>query len=266
MARAWIGTSGYNYAHWEGVFYPEGLPARKWLSYYAQVFPTVELNVTFYRLPQKKTFETWAKTAPEGFAFVLKGSRFITHIKRLKDAEGSIQILFDQSSPLEEKIAAVLWQLPPRFRVDLQRLKAFLRALQESPLARRYRHAFEFRDRTWFCDDVYDILQNHNAAIVLADWPFQVLAHGMRVQDIDREAIEAPLTANFVYLRRHGPGALFSSNYPERMIRSDAEAIRKWLTEGREVYCFYNNDVAGYAVKNALRLRELVEQGEHYPA
>lgn len=261
MARAWIGTSGYNYAHWEGVFYPEGLPTRKWLSYYAQVFPTVELNVTFYRLPQKKTFETWAKTVPDGFTFVLKGSRFITHIKRLKEAESSIHILFDQSSPLAEKIAAVLWQLPPRFRVDRERLEAFLHALRTSSLARRYLHAFEFRDRTWFREDVYETLRKYNAALVLADWPFQVLGPGMKSQDIDREAIEVPHTANFVYLRRHGPGALFSSNYPDRMIKSDAGAIRKWLAEGREVYCFFNNDVAGYAVKNAIRLHELVERG-----
>ncbi|MDR5703771.1 MAG: DUF72 domain-containing protein [Armatimonadota bacterium] len=259
MARAWIGTSGYNYAHWEGVFYPQGLPARKWLSYYAQRFSIVELNVTFYRLPQKKTFETWAKTAPEGFVFVLKGSRFITHIKRLKETESSLYILFDQSSPLADRIAAVLWQLPPRFRADLERLESFLQALRASPLAQRYRHAFEFRDMTWFRDDIYEILKKHNAALVLADWPFQVLGPGMKAQHIDREAIQVPHTANFVYLRRHGPGALFSSNYPERMIKSDAEAIQKWLAEGREVYCFYNNDVAGYAVKNALKLKELVE-------
>ncbi|MBE3599795.1 MAG: DUF72 domain-containing protein [Limnochordaceae bacterium] len=242
--RLWLGTSGFNYPHWRGRFYPADLPPSRWLAFYARHFAAVELNVTFYRLPTAEAFSRWAESVPESFRFVLKGSLFITHIKHLSGCEDPLGQLLERASRLGGRLEAIVWQLPPRFSVNVGRLEAFLELLRRHPLAGRVRHAFEFRDESWFEALVMQLLAQHNAAVVMADWPFR-----------DRK-VEP--TANWVYIRRHGPGAPYADSYPERMLAADARAIREWLQAGRDVFCFFNNDVGGHAAYDALRLRELV--------
>lgn len=256
MARAWVGTSGYTYPHWVGVLYPEDLPSSRWFERYAEVFDAVELNVTFYRLPASKTFEGWARRAPRDFAFVVKGSRYLTHVRRLRDPREPLRVLMDACRPLGDRLRCVLWQLPPRFRADPHRLREFLAALPRTVL-----HAFEFRDATWFAEPVYELLEEYGAAVVCADWPFQVLPPGMRPRRVDRPVVRVPQTAGWWYLRRHGPGDAYSGCYPDSSLRADARWVLDQLAAGREGYVFFNNDVAGHAVRNALSLRRLLGQG-----
>lgn len=241
-----IGTSGFVYPHWGGdVFYPEALPQRKWLEYYCEHFDTVELNVAFYRLPTEQAFESWYKRTPKGFAFALKGSRFITHVKRLKDCQGPLKLYFTRARLLKEKLSIVLWQLPPRFKKDTQRLQSFIKYLK--PYA-NYRHAFEFRDESWMAEEVYEWLRGAGMAICEADWPG--MPQGL------------PVTASFAYLRRHGPEAewgLYSGCYSKAALRRDARRIKGWLKQGRDVYVYFNNDAEGWAVRNALELKEMLQ-------
>ncbi len=253
MARAWVGTSGYNYPHWVGVLYPEGLPPARWFDRYVQVFDAVELNVTFYRLPAPRTFESWARRAPRDFAFVVKGSRYVTHVRRLREPAEPVRVLLEACRPLGDRLRCVLWQLPPRFRADPRRLADFLRTLPRS-----VRHAFEFRDPSWFCEPVYGLLAEHGAALVCADWPFQVLPPGMRPRRVDRPPVRVPQTADWWYLRRHGPGDAYSGGYPPSSLRADARWALARLREGQDGFVFFNNDVGGHAVRDAVRLRRLV--------
>lgn len=242
----YIGTSGYNYPHWgEGVFYPPHLPQNKWLEYYARFFPTVELNVTFYRLPQEKTFVNWYLRTPENFHFVLKGSRFITHVKKLKDSKEPLSLFLERAGNLKEKLRIILWQFPPAFPVDMEKLGNFARLLSSATDSPRVNHAFEFRHPSWFTSQVYDLLRSHNFSLCIAHskrWPL---------------ALE--ITADFIYLRFHGGEVLYGSNYSEEELREWAGRIRAWRKGGREIYAFFNNDAHGFAVKNGLRLGELVK-------
>lgn len=244
-----MGTSGFIYPHWGGgVFYPEGLPQRGWLEYYAERFDTVELNVTFYRLPTEGAFRSWYKRTPEGFAFALKGSRFITHIKRLKDCQAPLELYFDRARLLKEKLSVVLWQLPPRYKKDIQRLKTFIKSLKPYTT---YRHAFEFRDASWMAEEVYELLREADMALCEADWP------GM-----PQFAPGESITTGFVYLRHHGPGGewgLYSGCYSKAFLRKEAERIKALLKQGRSVYIYFNNDAEGWAVRNALELKEILK-------
>ncbi len=240
-----IGTSGYNYPHWwNGVFYPSDLPQRKWLEFYAEHFDTVELNVSFYRLPKKEAFEGWHKHTPKGFSFAVKGSRFITHIKRLKDCREPLSLFFDHASALKEKLGVVLWQLPPRFRFEKERLEAFCVLLSTLPRAKRFRHAFEFRDESWLCPEAFRTLEEFNFAFCIA--------HGSGLPFTDR------VTSNFVYLRLHGGEVLYGSNYSDKDLKTWAQKIVGWTEKGKDVFVYFNNDAYGFAVKNALTLRKLV--------
>jgi uncharacterized protein YecE (DUF72 family) len=260
LARAWVGTSGYTYPHWVGVLYPEGLPESRWFERYVQVFDAVELNVTFYRLPAPKTFEGWARRAPQDFAFVVKGSRYVTHVRRLREPQEPVRVLLDACRPLGDRLRCVLWQLPPRFRADPSRLREFLRVLP-----RTVQHAFEFRDLSWFTDAVYGLLAEHQAAVACADWPFQVLPPGMRPRRLDRPVVRVPHGAGWWYLRRHGPGDAYAGSYPDASLRADARWITGALASGHGGFVFFNNDVGGHAVRNALTLRRLLGQPAPHP-
>jgi uncharacterized protein YecE (DUF72 family) len=239
-----IGTSGYNYPHWwNDLFFPSNLPQRQWLEFYARHFDTVELNVTFYRLPKKEVFGNWYRRTPDGFFFAVKGSRFITHIKRLKDCREPVSLLMDRASPLKEKVGGFLWQLPPRFRFQKERLEEFCILLSTLPRSKRLRHAFEFRDESWFCEEAFRILQEFNFAFCIA--------HGS-----GRPPIEI-LTADFVYLRLHG-GELYGSNYSDKELRIWAEKITGWQEKCKTIFVYFNNDAYGFAVKNALFLKKIV--------
>lgn len=274
MARAWIGTSGYSYPHWVGSFYPDHLPQREWFAHYASRLNAVELNVTFYGLPKRDAFEHWAAAAPVDFRFVVKGSRYVSHVKRLADVGDAVDRLLERASPLGTRLGAVLWQLPDRFKARPERLREFLGAAAASPHGRGVLHAFEFRDRSWFTDPVYEALADANAAIVLADWPFQVLAPGMGPRRLERPIIHVPLTADWVYVRRHGPGDPYGSGYTRAMIATDAKWMSRWLEGGRDAYgffkkeafvgmphdayAFYNNDAWAFGARDAELLARLV--------
>ncbi len=240
-----IGTSGYNYPHWwNGVFYPSDLPQRKWLEFYADHFDTVELNVSFYRLPQKKAFEGWYKRTPKKFHFAVKGSRFITHIKRLRDCREPLSLLLDHACALKEKLGVLLWQLPPRFKFDIKRLEEFCVLLSTLPRSRVHRHAFEFRDESWICQEAFRTLEEFNFAFCIA--------HGSGLPFMER------ITADFVYLRLHGGEVLYGSNYSERELKGWAEKIEKWRGGRKDVFVYFNNDAYGFAIKNALTLKRLI--------
>ncbi len=244
MASIYIGTSGYAYSHWEGgVFFPEGLPKSKKLEYYCQHFKTVELNNTFYRLPPSKVFESWYQRSPEGFLFSVKVSRFITHVKKLKDCKDSWLIFLKRALTLKEKLGPFLFQLPPNFKKDVERLKIFLEMLfKNSP--KNLRFTFEFRNESWCQEDVYEILKERNCAWVVVDsphWP-------KRYQ----------VTADFVYLRMHGSKSLFSSDYTKEELKELASRIKEWRKEKLNVFVYFNNDAYGFAPKNAKELKSLI--------
>lgn len=241
-----IGTSGYNYPHWwNGVFYPSNLPQRQWLEFYARSFNTVELNVTFYRLPKKEVFEGWYKRTPKGFSFAVKGSRWITHIKRLKDCREPLALLLDQASGLKEKMGVLLWQLPPRFPFEKERFEAFCVLLSTLPRSKGIRHAFEFRDESWFCRECFRMLEEFQFGFCIS--------HGSGLPYIER------VTSDFVYLRLHGGEVLYGSNYSEKELKAWASKIEGWVRERRDVFVYFNNDAYGFATQNALSLKRLLQ-------
>lgn len=243
-----IGTSGYNYPHWwNGTFYPSDLPQKKWLEFYTTYFDTVELNVSFYRLPKKEVFESWYKRTPKKFVFAVKGSRFITHIKRLKDCREPLTLFFDHASGLKEKLGVVLWQLPPRFRFQKERLEEFSVLLSTLPRAKNYRHAFEFRDESWSCHEAFRVLEEFGFIFCIA--------HGSSFPLIER------ITSDVVYLRLHG-GEWHGSNYSDKELRQWTEKIQNWRKKRKAVFAYFNNDAYGFAVKNALTLRKWVSHDE----
>jgi len=241
MPRAYVGTSGFSYGHWRGTFYPGDLPEKKWFEFYCKNFSTVELNVTFYRLPEEDVFRKWRSGTPEDFSFALKGSRFITHIKRLKDPAEPLGRFMERVRPLGPKLAVVLWQLPPNFEKDAARLKAFLKALKKY----RRRNAFEFRNESWVDAEVFDLMREEGAGLCMADWP-------PFVDDL-------PATADFVYIRRHGHGGTYDTNYSEGELRRDAARIRKYMSRQKDVFIYFNNDAWGYAPNNALELKRMLK-------
>ena len=223
-----IGCSGWNYASWKEPFY-EGRPPREWLAHYARHFDTVEVNNTFYRLPNRSAVERWERTAPDSFCFAVKVSRYITHIKRLRELEPGLGRFLERIDPLR-KLGPLLWQLPPNFPRDDERLASALAALPPG------RHAFEFRHPSWFDAEVYALLREHGAALVITDGP-----------DV--------FTAPWTYVRLHHGKRGRRGNYSESELREWAERIRGWDVEA---YVYFNNDWEAFAVKNALRLEELV--------
>lgn len=239
-----VGTSGFNYDHWgDGVFYPDGLPQKLWLEHYVKYFNTVELNVTFYRLPSKAAFKSWQKRTPKNFDFALKGSRFITHIKRLKGVKESLKIFFEQSASLKSKTRVILWQLPPKMKCDLARLKEFVKLLKNY---KKPYHVFEFRHESWVNDEVFSVLIENKMGMCHADWP--------------KFNMDLPDDFPFIYVRRHGPdgGSLYGACYTEKQLKEDARKIKKWSKKKKDVFIYFNNDTAGYAVQNALRLKQLL--------
>ncbi len=240
-----IGTSGYNYPHWwNDVFYPSDLPQRKWLEFYAEHFETVELNVSFYRLPGKKVFESWYKRTPKGFSFAVKGNRFITHIKRLKDCRMPLSLFLDHSSALKEKLGVILWQLPPHFHFDKERLEQFCVLLSTLPRSKSIRHVFEFRDESWLCNDAFQTLDEFNFGFCIA--------HGSGLPLMDK------VTTRFVYLRLHGGETLYGSDYSEKELKGWVRKIEHWKAKGKDIFIYFNNDAYGFAIKNGLALKKLL--------
>lgn len=238
--KLYIGTSGYSYKHWRGVFYPEDLPSSKWLEYYIDYFSTVELNNTFYRLPKKEVFVSWKKRVPADFIYAVKASRFITHIKKLRDPKPPVKLFLGRAKLLKRKLGPILFQLPPRWGVNIKRLKDFVGALPKG-----LTYVFEFRDPSWFNDEVYEILKKNNLAFCIYSMP------GIGCPEVT--------TSKVVYIRMHGGTLLYGSNYSDSELRKWAKKIRAFLRKKLDVYIYFNNDAYGYAVKNALRLKELLK-------
>lgn len=241
MPKLFIGTSGWNYPHWQGIFYPQDLSQRKWLEYYAKFFNCVELNVTFYRLVQRKTFQNWHKRTPKDFYFVAKGSRFITHMKKLKGIREPLNLFIENILELKEKLAAVLWQFPPSFKKDLLLLEPFLKLLKKTDI----RQAFEFRNATWFDKGTFVLLKKYNACLCIA--------HSGRFPYIKE------VTSDFLYLRFHGGKELYSSNYSDKELKDWVKFTGPYKKD-KGIFAFFNNDAYGYAVKNAGRFRELLKK------
>jgi uncharacterized protein YecE (DUF72 family) len=239
--RIHIGTSGWHYAHWRGPFYPETVRPDGMLAYYAERFATVEINNSFYHLPSRKTFREWRAGTPARFTFAVKASRYITHMKKLKDPKQPLRKFFLHAGELKEKLGPVLFQLPPRWHRDAERLEQFLGALPDG-----HRYAFEFRDPTWFDGEIYALLREHNAAFCV----------------YDLAGAESPrlLTADFAYLRLHGPGAQkYAGCYTRAQLRRWLRQSAEWLSAGaKHVFVYFDNDQAGFAARNAGELQEMI--------
>ncbi|HSK02634.1 MAG TPA: DUF72 domain-containing protein [Kofleriaceae bacterium] len=247
MATAWIGTSGWVYPSWREHLYG-GAPVRRWLEIASRAFSALEINGSFYTQIKPETYARWRRETPDGFRFALKGHRFVTHYKRLRDAGDSIVRLRDQARGLGDKLAAVVWQLPARFEAAVPRLDDFLRALERWPDAR---HALELRHRSWFVPAVADRLRAARVAVCLSDAPDFPMW---------RE-----VTTDLVYVRLHGHTRKYASQYSAASLARWAEATRRWVAEGRDVHVYFDNDGEGHAVHDALTLRALVD-GSPAPA
>lgn len=239
MGQIWIGTSGWHYKHWVGNFYPERLPASLMLGEYIQHFNTVELNNTFYKLPTQTSLLSWRESTPPDFHFAVKGSRFLTHMKKLNNTEAGLKRFFDAVDVLAPKLDTILFQLPPNWEINVDRLAAFL-----ALLPRYYRYAFEFRNLTWNTSETYKLLAKHNAAYCIFD-----LAGYLAPLEI---------TADFCYIRLHGPGGKYQGSYSDAALQKWASKIAEWSKKLAAVYIYFDNDDSGYAPRDALRLRGLL--------
>lgn len=240
MAGIRVGTSGYHYNHWRGAFYPEKLPQKQWLSYYLEHFDTVELNNTFYRLPTFEAMNAWRQNTPDNFLFAVKGSRFITHNLKLSRPENAIDNIIPRAEALGHKLGPILWQLPPKWKINAERLREFLETLPPY-----HRYAFEFREPSWLTAEIYALLERFNAAFCI----------------YELAGFHSPVitTADVVYVRLHGPAARkYQGSYEETTLRKWARQIESWHDVGRSVYVYFDNDQAGYAAHNALALRRML--------
>lgn len=231
-----VGTSGYQYNHWKGIFYPDSVPRRRWFEHYASIFDTVEMNNTFYVLPEARTFRDWGRRAPDGFCYALKYSRYGSHLKHLADPEQHINQYLANARQIGESLGPILVQLPPKWRIDLPRLEAFL---DEAP--RDVRWAFEFRNDSWLVPEVYRALRKHRAASCIHD----------KIDGHPRE-----ITAGWTYLRYHGGN--YDGNYAPEQLKTQARLIRDLRRDGVDVYAYFNNDVHGHALLNAADLLQMV--------
>jgi len=238
--RIHIGTSGWNYPHWKGNFYPGELKQADWLGFYQQRFKDVEINNTFYQLPNENTFAKWRGGTPPGVPFPPKRKRPITHMKKLKDPSSSLEKFLARARLLGDRLGPLLFQLPPRWNCDIQRLADFLAALPQD-----LRCVFEFRDPSWWNDRVLKLLADHGAAFC--------------VFELAGKRSPKELTADFAYVRLHGPGEAYQGEYGDPALQEWAKTFSECLDAGKEVFCFFDNDQSGFAPKNALRLLEILQ-------
>ncbi len=241
----YIGTSGWHYDHWRHRFYPEEVVKARWLEFYAGHFTTVELNNSFYRLPSEAAFAAWCNSSPANFTFAVKVSRFITHIKRLKEAEEAVERFITRARILGEKLGPFLYQLPPNMHRDDERLESFL-----SALPRGMKHVFEFRHQSWLEERVFEILRKHSVGFCIFDMP----------------DLSCPLvtTADFAYIRFHGSTGLYRSYYSDEELADWAERLTNLTANLKAVYIYFNNDAEAFAVRNAMTLRGYLQTGERH--
>jgi uncharacterized protein YecE (DUF72 family) len=241
LGAARVGCSGWQYKHWRGDFYAADLPLKRWFEYYSTIFDTVEINNSFYRLPEEQTFAGWAARAPRGFLFAVKASRFLTHMKKLKDPEEPVERFFSRARALRRHLGPVLYQLPPGWKLDRDRLEHFLHILP-----RDVRHVIEFREPSWYADDVLRLLERHRVSLCV---------HDMRGSATGRLRI-GPVR----YVRFHGASGRYNGSYPDDRLADWAEWIDAERARGIDVYAYFNNDVGGHAPRNALVLQRHLER------
>lgn len=236
----YIGTSGWIYDDWRGGFYPEDLATKERLSYYASRFSTVEINSSFYRTPTAAGARSWLENTPEGFVFAAKAHRFLTHRKRLRDPGDRLAQFYERNVlPLKDKLVSIVFQTPPRFSADAGRLKEFLGMLRPG-----FRYAFEFRDTSWHTPEIYRLLEKSGCAFC--------------IYDLGGFLPPLELTAEFAYLRLHGPGEKYRGSYPDQALEEWAGRIRDWKSAGRDVYLYFDNDEKAFAARDAERILELL--------
>ena len=234
-----IGCSGWNYRHWRGPFYPEDLPVKRWFAFYAERFDTVEVNASFYRRPTADTFVQWRDQAPPGFCYAIKVPRFITHMRKLRDCDESIAEFLHRARHLGPALGPILYQLPPRWSFDRERLETFL-----ALLPRDLTHVFEFREPSWMADEVLALLDAHGA--------------GFCVHDMPGSASPRAATGNTAYVRFHGAGGKYHGRYSNDALKAWAEWMRQQENMGRAVWAFFNNDIQADAIADAEALKMLV--------
>jgi Uncharacterized conserved protein len=234
-----IGTSGWHYDHWIGRFYPGDVAKGDLLSWYARTFDSVEINNTFYQLPEPSRLQGWLRQTLQGFLFACKASRYITHMKKLKEPHSSTKRFFNVIDTLSDRLGPLLFQLPPNWAVNVERLAEFLAALP-----RRYRYAFEFRDESWLIPAVYDLLQRHDAALC--------------IYEIGGRRSPVEVTTDFTYVRLHGPAGAYQGEYDDRSLSIWAWRLTDWRDAGTTAFCYFDNDDRAFAVRNAATLREMV--------
>ncbi len=239
--KYYIGTSGWSYKHWKDKFYPEDIKQKDWLNYYTKKFDTVELNGSFYHLPKKETFRNWKEVTPDNFIFSVKASRFITHNKKLKDPKEPVRNFYESANRLGKKIGITLFQLPPNLNYNHDKLKHFVKIL---PKTKRY--TIEFRNQTWWNDDAFSILKKNNIAFCIFE-----------LGDVQSPKM---ITADFVYIRLHGPDGKYKGNYNKVLLSKWKKDIQKWNKEGKDVYCYFDNDEKAYAPNNALKLISMLKK------
>ena len=234
-----IGTSGWCYDHWKGPFYPENLPGKRMLEYYAQQFRSVEINSSFYHLPEKQTLQHWYECTPRDFRFTAKASRYITHMKKLRDPQKTVPVFLDRISLLDDKLGPVLFQLPPRWHFNAARLRDFL-----DSLSKEYRYAFEFRDQSWLNRQTFELLAQHDVSFCI----------------YELEGFSSPdeITTADIYVRLHGPGDAYQGSYSHQALAARAKTFTDWAHRGNTVWCYFDNDQRGYAAKNAGQLQHIL--------
>jgi uncharacterized protein YecE (DUF72 family) len=232
-----IGTSGWNYKHWKEIFYPQQLPVSKWLDFYSSQFDSVEVNATFYRLPKPESVDKWYEKSPEGFLWAVKGNKFITHTRRLKNPKEPLERLYTSLERLREKLGPILFQLPPSLSFDKRLFTSFCENLNPT-----YQHVLEVRHPSWLDSQAFEILRRYSMAFCLSDTAGKYPYH-------------EEITTDFLYIRLHGSQKLYASEYSEDELQQWARKIKNW---DMETYLYFDNDFQGFAVKNAKRLTEIL--------
>ena len=241
-----IGTSGWHYGQWLGPFYPENLPEEKWLPYYSERLPTVEINSSFYQLPSLDTLKIWRDTVPTDFVFSIQASRYVTHSKKLTDPGHGVEAMLKRLEILGDRLGPLLFQLPPNWGYNGRRLRQFFEIWPETK-----RCAFEFRDASWINPETMAILSKNEAAFC--------------IYDVGQYRTPCQVTADFVYLRMHGPGEAFQGKYEAQALGAWADTFSAWSDQGLEIFCYFDNDRFGQAARNAMELWEIIDAKSRFP-
>lgn len=237
--KVYIGTSGWKYAHWNGTFYPDTLKKKDQLKYFTEHFDSVELNNSFYRQPKPEHFADWFNQVPQGFIYSVKANRYFTHLKKLKVTTQDLSNFLIAAENLQTALGPILFQLPPRWKINVERFETFLKILPQG-----FRYVFEFREQSWYHETIYQLLSTYNCAFC--------------IYELDGHQSPILTTADFVYIRLHGPGAKYQGSYDNATLIHWKNKCLQWTAEGKDVYVYFDNDQLGYAAFNAEKLKQMI--------